>query len=158
MSIATMVALGVARSRGDGTRGGEPEHEKSLESMTAKVTAFIPSEINGIYVAGFGILSPDSELMKWLIFAICLALIPLLLWLNYLDHKKRSAATLSVKITLALLIFALVAFVAWAAALPGTPFLALHAHATAFGGFAIVILAVFLPQIAGLLGIVPKGA
>jgi hypothetical protein len=165
MSIATMVSLAVARGREDetadtrtrGERGeSEEESKKSLDSVMAKVSAFVPSEINGIYVAGVGILSPKEDAEKWLIFATCLALIPLLIWLSYLDHKKHSEAKLSGRITLILLLFAVIAFVAWAAALPGTPFQAFSERATAIGGWAVAILAVVLYKAADALGIVPK--
>jgi hypothetical protein len=60
------------------------------------------------------------------------------------------------KITSVLLIFAMVAFIAWAAALPGTPFLAFTARATAIGGWAVVILAIIMYKVADLLDVVPK--
>jgi hypothetical protein len=175
MSIATMVALGIERGReAESAETAEtaeaqtghahadehfehaPEGKKAVESAMEKISAFIPSEIIGIYVAGFGILSPESDAGKWWIFGVCFALIPVLIWLNYLGHKKRADATLTVKITIVLLVFAMIAFVAWAAALPGTPFLTFSARATAFGGWAVIILAVIMYRVADLLDIVPK--
>ena len=56
-----------------------------------------------------------------------------------------------------LLLFAPVAFVAWTAALPGTPFLSLTPRPTAIGGWAVIILALVMYKVADLKDVVPKG-
>ncbi len=137
MSIATMVGLGVERQRektigtGRAASGGASVTKKTVATEMERIAAFIPSEVIGIYVAGFGILSPESKSGKWSIFGISLALIPVFVLLNYLEQRKHanpeqraSLKSLS-KTSLIVTVFGMVAFVAWAAALPGTPFLSL---------------------------------
>jgi hypothetical protein len=76
---------------------------------------------------------------------------------NFIGQRKKGNLTVSTRISLMLILFALVAFVAWAAALPGTPFLSLTPRATAIGGWAVVILALVMYKVADLLDVVLKG-
>jgi hypothetical protein len=110
----------------------------------------------GIYVAGFGILSPNSDGGKWWIFGVCFVLVPVFIALSYLERERRSNTKLSSRSVSILLIFGLLAFVAWAAALPGTPFLTISPRATAIGGWSVIILAAVMYKVADLLGVVPK--
>jgi hypothetical protein len=88
-----MINLGVKRQRekteprGRAASGDGPT--RSGSSAMHKITAFIPSEIIGIYVAGFGILSPETYRAKWWIFGICILLIPIIITLEYLLRKKQ---------------------------------------------------------------------
>lgn len=167
MSIATMVGLGIERQRektvpqAEAASGKASASKKTVESAMEKIAAFIPSEVIGIYVAGFGILSPQSDAEKWWIFGICLVLIPVFMLLNYWDHRKNItggelARLKSPRTGVILLAFAIVAFVAWVAALPGTPFLSFSARATAIGGWSVVILSLIMYRVAHRLDIVPK--
>lgn len=61
----------------------------------------------------------------------------------------------SLYICAVLLFLALAAFVAWASALPGTPFLAFTPYATVIGGWLVLILA-SMYKVADLLDVVPK--
>src|SRR4051812_16517392 len=114
MSIAKMVALGVERQRQAETRAAAAPAEDGaaknrVVAAMESVSAFIPSEVVGIYVAGFGILSPESDGGKWWIFFICLALIPLLIGLNYLAQVKQTGAETRLPVPFALTAFALIA-------------------------------------------------
>jgi hypothetical protein len=165
MSIATMVALGIQRQRelaelpvtrsGDQPSTGDST-KKSIDSAMEKISSFIPSEVIGIYVAGFGIFSPESSAGKWWIFGICALLVPVFIALNYMQQRSPSDDAPSARIALIILFFGLVAFIAWAAALPGTPFLSLTPIATAVGGWAVLILAGIMYKVADILEIVPK--
>jgi hypothetical protein len=165
MSIATMVALGVQRqhelAEPPVTRGGDQpttsdSTKKSVDSAMEKISSFIPSEVIGVYVAGFGIFSPESSAGKWWIFGICALLVPVFIALNYIQQRSHSDDFPSVRIAFILLFFGLVAFIAWAAAMPGTPFLSLTPIATAIGGWAVLILAGIMHKVADILGVVPK--
>ena len=162
MSIATMVRLGAARQTassqpsGSVVSGGSGQPTPTVQSAMEKVATFIPSEVIGLYVAGFGILSPEAESSKWWIFGICFALIPIIMLLNYAIQKKRSVQTPKLWISLVLFVFAAVAFVAWAAALPDTPFLTFSPQATEYGGYTVMILAVVMYKAAEVLGVVPR--
>ena len=137
MSIATMMALSIERQRqpimataaaasgGGGTttqktrdlaRPSDEAPQKTLDSAMEKITAFIPSEVIGSYVAVLGIISPETNLGKWVIFGICLLLIPVFMLLSYLTKKKQAkdgqSTSTSTRDTAILLVFAAVAFVA----------------------------------------------
>jgi hypothetical protein len=179
MSIATMMALNIERQRqpiatAAAASGGGPTIEKTpdvsgpgvtapqktLDSAMEKITAFIPSEVIGSYVAVLGIISPETDVGKWVIFFICLLLIPVFMLLGYWTKKKQAKAGQSTptskRDTAILMLFAAVAFVAWAMALPGTPFLSLNARATAIGGASVIIITLIIYKIADLLDLVPK--
>ena len=175
-----MVKLGVQRQEERGivhgrpASGGQPEVvEESTVAPDAspparrdqgpvggaleKVTAFVPSEVIGFYVAGLGILTPATSEGKWWMFAICLVLIPVLMALTYLAQTRRAeAGTPPFRLWLILVAFAIVAFVAWTAALPATPFLDFTPRATVIAGVAVLILAVLMYRVADLLDIVPR--
>ena len=62
-----------------------------------KVTAFIPSEVIGAYVALSGLLAPlyksDEFKWKWVLFFICLGLIPIVMALSYALRRKDGLPT-----------------------------------------------------------------
>lgn len=161
MSIATIIGLGIQRQRektkpqGRATSGDVQAVGRTADSAMERVSAFIPSEIIGLYVAGLGIFSPETDTGKWQIFWICFALIPVIMVLNYLIQRKQSQGGLGLWPSLVLFGFAIVAFVAWTAALPSTPFLSIFPDATTIGGWAVIILAVIMYKVAELMGIVP---
>jgi hypothetical protein len=166
MSIAQMAVLGARRnlelSHPAAADASGNEDTGAVQTAMAQVAAFIPSEALAVYVAGAGILAPESAQSKWLWFAICLALIPVLVFIAALLEQKRRQVPgmapdkLNVKIVTLLSLFGIVAFVAWTAAMPGTPFLALSPKANAIGGLGVLVTAVLLPKFAALLGIVPQ--
>ena len=125
-----------------------------------KVTAFIPSEVIGAYVALSGLLAPlyksDEFKWKWVLFFICLGLIPIVMALSYALRRKDGLPTPKLFINLVLLILALVAFIVWVAALPGTPFTVYSPNVTVFGGGAVIVLAILMYPIAKLLDAAPQ--
>jgi len=129
--------------------------KKSVESALEKITAFIPSEVIGLYVSGVAIFSPQEAQTKWGIFFICLALIPAFMSLDYMLRKKRQAPIANRKTNAVLFIFAGAAFTAWAAALPDTPFLSFSSRASQIGGWAVILLAAFMYKVAELLDVAP---
>jgi quinol-cytochrome oxidoreductase complex cytochrome b subunit len=161
MSIARMMSLGGTREL-EITRPGavaaadEAGKKTTVDTAMEKITAFIPSDVIGIYVAGLGVFSPQTDANKWYVFGVSVLLIPVLMLLNYFDQKKRNKPTPGPRIVAVLVVLALVAFVAWAGAMPGTPFLVFTPYATEIGGWAVVILALIMYKLADLLDIVPK--
>ena len=124
-----------------------------------KITAFIPSEVVGIYIAVFGILAPaeTDNVTKWWIFGICaVLLIPFFIGMGYLAKKRKKEPTPTRPVLLILLACAVVAFAAWACALPGTPFQQVFGgRATQIGGAAVIVLALVLYSVAEELNAVP---
>jgi hypothetical protein len=153
----------VVRSATKGADGVEDEAERkggrsATNAGTAleSIVAFIPSEVIGTYIAGLGIWPPTSEERKWLLFGICVGLIPVFLWLqNALLAKKNRGATLSWGKAVLSMLFAGVSFSAWAAAMPDSPFLGLSADANQIGALAATVLALLLPKFAELFDLTP---
>jgi hypothetical protein len=139
------------RSLADSDRQG-PSVQGSLE----KVSAYIPSEVIGIYVAGLGIFAPDHVHAKWILFGVSLILVPVLVLVGQAVARKRGLPAPPGKASIVVILFAVVAFCAWAAAMPSNPLLDQFPEATRVGGFAVIILAALLPQAANLLDITPK--
>jgi hypothetical protein len=173
MSISKMVGLSVAHERdrsivkataaGAAPPVGTPpkKEQGKVGAALDKITAFVPSEALGAYTVGLGVFSPTTYPAKWWIFGICLALIPILMVFTYLSQQK-TGNTGKPPFTswLVLVSFALIAFVAWAASLPNTPFLeftpeGVTPQATTVAGWAVVILAGIMYKVAALLNVVP---
>lgn len=129
--------------------------EPAVQSAIEIITAYIPSEVIGLYVAGIGILEPEGD-MKWLLFGFALFLIPIVIWLSLIIKRGQNShfrLELPAKQFCAITSLAVLAFVAWAAALPRTPFETFSVNATRYGGFAVLVLAAILPRIGQLLGL-----
>jgi hypothetical protein len=167
MSISAMVDLGMRRQHEissprqavappSSSSGGT---QSEAQAALSRLTAFVPSEVVGLYIAGLGILTPTTFAAKWWIFGVCLLLIPIFLGLNYLIQRKQAGKeSLTTSTWLILLAFAVVAFVAWSAAIPDTPFLYFSERATVIAGFVVLILAAVMYKAADLFGIVPKSS
>jgi hypothetical protein len=181
MGLASMVALsherfeqrGVIRAKAAageaGTSGGGSESttttdestDKAVKSAAEKITAFIPSDVVGIYIAGLGFFAPESLRGKWWIFGIAAGLVPIFLLISYFAEKKRDKqrtdgdAQRRVVDYLLLALFAEIAFVCWAAAFPGSPFLSLIPSATKIAAFGMIVLAAVMPPIAAICDLVP---
>ena len=139
----------------------QPDVESSLE----RIAQWIPTEAVGIYIALLGLITPDDADARWILFGIGVLLVVLFLVLNTALVNKRGAEEwkkqgktgtppkLAGKRLRALLLLTLTAFVAWACALPATPFLDWWSDATVLGGAAVIVLAPFYPKVAELLDI-----
>lgn len=136
-----------------------PTSESALES----VVKWIPSEAIGSYIALVGLVAPQNAGGRWALFVIGAALVCVFLLLNAALVNKKGAAEwkarkkpgdppkLSGGRLVAVLVLSLVSFVAWACALPDTPFLDLRADATRWGSGAAIVLSLLLPKVAELL-------
>jgi hypothetical protein len=163
MSIATMTRL-VSPAPAPGAPEGVQRSTSEIQ-QTALEKIIIPSEVIGIYVAGLGILSgseasgPEKEAgIGWALFVFCLLVIPVIVAVNVQLRKRASGTEAGLgwsKVAL-LCAFAALAFAAWTAALPDTPFLDLHPYANRIGAFAVVVLGVLMPGVAQLLGLIPE--
>jgi hypothetical protein len=140
---------------------GEPSVESGLEA----ITAWIPSEAVGSYVALLGLFRPAHATARWILFGVGAALVVMFLLINAILVNKQGATEwnkqkmqgtppkLSGKKLAAVLGISLVAYVAWAGALPGTPFLDWWTDATVLGGAAVIVLAFLLPKLAKILNV-----
>jgi hypothetical protein len=154
MSIAAMTRLAsLADSEKQGEQvpeiPGKPDRaasaQNALSDALAKVTAYIPTEVLAIYVPALGIANTSRYLWLWIIFGISAFLVLVFVWLHndarrVRVHRRRRFALV--------VLFALVPFVAYAAAIPDTPFKQITSAAPRVGGIAVLILAVLLPELA----------
>ena len=163
MAIVTMteLALNAERPRALGGKEGglegapAPNGQKTASAID-QIVAFIPTEVIGIYIAGVGIVGPAGR-AKWGLLLLSTALIPLFVWLSDRIARRSDPSVPKAYSRLTWVgLLATSAFLAWAAALPETPFLDLSDKATRIGSFAAVVLAALLPKVATALGIAPK--
>ena len=159
MSIASMTRLAASLPPAAAPleAGVKPAQTGAEAKATAleKITAFIPSEVIGIYVAGLGIFSSKegiAEGVKMAIFWIALALVPVFVWINVRIQNKPPAQPPNWGKCVLLVLFAAVAFVAWAAAIPESPF-DLEGYSGQVGAFGVVVLGLVMPGLAQVLGV-----
>lgn len=162
MSIAAMTRLA---SLADHEVLGEPvppvpgkpdkgtSAQNALTDALAKVTAYIPTEVLAIYVPALGIANTSRYLWLWIIFGISSFLVLVFVWLN--NRSRRLRAHRKRRLTL-LMLFALIPFVAYACAIPDTPFKQITSAAPRVGGIAVLILAGLLPRLAKVWHIRPQ--
>ncbi len=156
-----------AEAKKEGAEAGreEAEEERKTRAAAAKsaierVAGFIPSEIVGAYVGILALFSPGAGdfPLKWGIFLVVLALIPLYIWVAVKLTSKRkmdageSVVKLGARAWAWSILAPLVAFVTWAGALPDSPFEQLGSLANRIAAAFALILAIFMPKIAELLG------
>jgi len=160
MSSVTLAASREAQKQAVATglpAPGDAAPPNQQQAALERITAYIPSEVIGIYVAVIGILATPSAHGKWLIFGGCVLLIPFFMWLGYKAAQRKNLPVPSRRAFVLLLVLAVVAFVAWGAALPDTPFQVFTADATRFGGAAVIILGYLIPSIADAFDLTPLG-
>lgn len=155
MSIASMTRLAarpVPEARVSGLVPSPVEvHQTALE----RITTFIPSEVIGVYVAGLGIFESQDgtpAAVRLAIFWVALALVPVFVWLNARAQAAPPAPSLPGRKIAWLVVFGVVGFVAWAAAIPRTPF-DLGGYTGQIGAFAVVLLGLLMPGLAQVVGV-----
>jgi hypothetical protein len=159
MSVSQMMMLGMRQRqiattpRAQATAAGAPPSQVTI--AMEKIAAFVPTEVIALYVTGLGIFAPTSAEGKWSIFFICALLIPAVMGIGYWENQKKGLPAPGGRIFGLLLAMAVVAFCAWASAMPNTPFLEFGDRATLVGGFVVLILSLLMPRIAVLLGAAP---
>jgi len=97
MSISTMVSLGMQRQHevsepaaaAAAGGGGGSDSGSGVQGALSKLTAFVPSEVVGLYVAGLGTLTPETSFGKWCLFGFGILLIPAFMLVSYFIQKKQ---------------------------------------------------------------------
>ncbi|GAB2844915.1 hypothetical protein GCM10022221_50270 [Actinocorallia aurea] len=159
MSVTNMAQVAVtAEAVKAAPEGAEVSSAYNKDTALNRVAAFIPSEAVAVYLALWAFIDPDEPLAKWTVFGVGLALVLAFYFLAYLQRRRAVAGVdgppaRSVGVTLVLLLFAVVAFTAWAAAMPGNPFTQFTDQAVKIGGGAIIVLGVLMPKVADVLGL-----
>ena len=141
----------------------EAATQPTSESVLQSVVKWIPSEALGSYIALVGVVAPETAGGRWALFVIGSALVCVFLLLNVALANKQGAAEwraqrkpgdppkLAGWRLFGVLAVSLVSFVAWACALPDTPFLTLTSDATQWGGGVAAVWSLLLPKVAELL-------
>lgn len=151
------VATEAVKAETDGRTRLSPEYTK--DTALNRVAAFIPSEAVAVYLALWAFIDPRAAVAKWTVFGVGLVLVIAFYLLAYLQRRRAvtsgggDSPARSLRVTLLLLLFAMVAFTAWAAAMPGNPFTQFGDGAMKVGGGAIIVLGVLLPRVADVLGL-----
>jgi hypothetical protein len=138
------------------TIGGAPVSSTSnagskTQAALEAIAGYIPSEGLALYIAALGAIQPQSDGVRWLLLGLGVAVVILFATLAAFDRETRPAPA---KIGLVTLL-AVVSFVTYAAALPGSPFLAIHAQATVIAGVVALFLSYLMPRIAKAANLVP---
>lgn len=163
MSVTRLAQIAVSTEASNDPAIENPPASKSVydkDTALNKVANFIPSEVITVYVALWGLVTPESSAAKWTVFGVGLALVPIVFVLTYMIGRRKVAVESdgqapgrSLKVSLPLLVFGVVAFVAWVAAMPGNPFTQFGGQALKFGGGAVIVLGMLLPMAAEALGL-----
>lgn len=131
---------------------------ETKDSVLARLTAFIPTEIVTAWGAALGVISPKTDKARWVIFAVAVAVLLGLLFIDFALKDKRERtkdqnakpASFDRKVKTFVIMGA--AFSAWALASPGTP-LTTDQGRWAFG--AALVVSLFAYPLAELWDIVP---
>ncbi|HET8541018.1 MAG TPA: hypothetical protein VFL83_14185 [Anaeromyxobacter sp.] len=174
MSVASMVRLVRARQLQDSLPpGGEAEtarggaeaapakpDDKAQHAVTTaleRLTGFIPGEVVTAWGAAIGILTPSTK-ARWVIFGVAIAFLVAMLLIETAlrdrsaDEKEKTPP----KRQALMVIVAIVAFTAWAFALPGSPAAEQWGkHVTPYFGVGAIALSALLYKGGQLLGLTP---
>jgi hypothetical protein len=119
-----------------------------LSTALESIATYIPTEVLGAYIPIFALVSstPLSGL-KWLLFAVFLVATPVVVWITFAIQvaKGGSGPPLNpAKWPVWAMLAAVLAFVAYAAALPGSVFHSIPGYNDAYGGVAVLLTAFVL--------------
>ena len=136
--------------------------DQARSSALNQIATFIPSDVVATYVALQDIFAPGSKSTLWILFGIGIGLCILLPLLNFLASRNTPAAAGTAGTghagwtkQIIVIAMALVAFTAYAMALPSTVFASLFSSATLWGAASALVLAILLPAFASAVGIKP---
>lgn len=164
MSVRAMSTMAARSGAGKGNA------KAALDTTLGKIAAFIPSEILALYLFMWGVANPAATDRRtpWALFWASLGALVAYVVLNHMldrksvaesnekiaDRAKRAQGPTATK-TGWVLLMAAVAFTAYAASLPQTPFLDVNSNANTIGAIVAAGLAIFLPMIGKLVGVSP---
>jgi len=140
--------------------GEEPSTQSGVTSALATITGYIPTEILITYVAVAAALSTPGAIVTssvglWLNFVAFLVATPVVVWLVYAGKVRNAGKPLPTAANQWPrweMVAATVGFVAWAFALPGTPFSLLGWYNPGVAGVAVLVAATALGLVTPLVG------
>lgn len=123
-----------------------------VQAALEAIAGYIPSEALALYIGALGAFQPSTDTAKWVVLGLgVLLVIGFAVW-SALDRATRPATDKVAIVT----VLAIISFVTYAAALPGSPFLSIHAQATVAAGYIAVLLSLVLPKIAVSARVAPQ--
>ena len=140
------------------TAHGREAPNDALTSALGAVVAYFPSEVNILYTAIIAAISGTQTRSlsgQWAAFWLVLALTPLTVWLLYAARVRATGKPLPLAPRVwptMEMVFALISFAVWAAALPGSPFHEFAAYSAALAGIAVLVVTFLLGLVAPVLG------
>lgn len=156
MSILAMTSLAALRAAQNAGKVPSPiPAPGGVKTAIGQITAYIPTEVIGAYIAALGILTPESSGLRWAVFVIALVVTPIFVGVSF-ALRRRQTPELKQGGVGWLIAFAILSFVAWAGAIPGTPMLDIPGWTTVIGGIAVIFLAPLLSKLAEWLELSPK--
>jgi hypothetical protein len=132
--------------------------DQTRGTALAQITTYIPSDVLAIYVAVLGIMTPSSDRVRWTVFAVGAALcvcVPFLsLWAAVRSSPGQPHPRWAKQAGVAAL--AVVAFTAYAMAVPDTIFTTALEDANRIGAAGALVLSLLLPLLATGLRLTPR--
>ncbi len=138
--------------------GEMPETQSGVTSALATITAYIPTEVLITYVAVAAALTGSaatSSVGPWLAFLAFLVGTPAVVWLVYAGKVRTSGKALPIRIRhwpRWEMFAATVSYVAWAFALPGTPFGQFGWYNSGVAGVIVLVAATGLGLLTPVVG------
>lgn len=140
-----------------GAAGGKTTPENQVNTAIRTLTTYIPTEILMLYVAVLAALQPSAKeaaaTSSWATFWCFLIATPLVTWIVYVGKVKTSGKPFPwapLKWPLWEMAAGAIAYVAWAFALPTTPFSSLAWYSAALAGIMVLITSTILGLLAPL--------
>jgi hypothetical protein len=118
------------------------------------LTTYIPTEVLTLYVSALAVLKTDQEQGRWIPFWCFLAATPILVWIAFatkVKMAKRPIPASPSKWPLWEMCAGAIAYIAWAFALPNTPFAQLPWYSAGLAGFLVLVVSTGLGVLAPLM-------
>jgi hypothetical protein len=146
--------MGVVTASRTAIRAGSPAAaDDSRQSAISQIATYIPSDVVATYIALDGIFPHGSKVAKWVLFGIGVGLCVLLPMTNLISSDLQTRDGWPKQIVV--IVMAIIAFTAYALALPDTVFSGYVKDPSRLGGAAALVLALVLPSVASAFGINP---
>lgn len=149
-------ATATGTSATPGTLGGSivtaaTDPRSTVQAALETIAAYIPSEALAVYIAAIGVLQPASSVERWFWLGIGLLAVLVFAVLGALDREVRLPTDKLVIV----IVLGVISFLAYAGALPDSPFLQFDVRATAVAGIVALALSLGLPRLARIVGVAP---
>ena len=137
-------------------KADKAETQSTGSSTLAAIAAYIPTEVLTVYVAVVAALNPAatpaaSRGAAWAAFLIFFVFTPVVVWLVYAGKVRRAGKELPAKVRQWPkweMFAATAAFVAWAFALPDTPFVQFAWYSAAIAAVVVLVVTTGLGLVA----------